>query len=379
MQAIEILDSDLIPFVEMIFKAKKTPHIKGRPGSGKSKQIEAYARRMNKKYADDGGYGFFVLDLSKANIADFNGFLMPEKETVIDHAGNPVEIMAGKYTMPFFCYDLFTGRPIQSFKRGCIVLEEWAQGEGEVKRACAPLIYDRRIGLWQFPDFDVIMLGNTGKDRSGETKEYDFIINRTVEVTLKPTLANFLVVATELGMTPITMAFAKRNEMDLFYGEKPKEQGPHLTQRSLHALDDIIKVAMADRSLDDPLISIAASATIGFGHGQIYMALIKARNEIPTISEVLANPLGCRIPEKLDMLTFLVFDLASKAKRENMPQLAQYINRLSTDMGASFFNAVTQRDEQLVFTREFSQFSQKNITLMSAAALRKATMQRGAA
>src|SRR4029077_4384809 len=281
--------------------------------SGKSKQIEAYAHRMNEKYKDDGGYGFFLLDLSKANIADFNGFLMPEKETVIDHAGNPVEIMAGKYTMPFFCYDLFTGRPIQSFKRGIIVLEEWAQGEGEVKRACAPLIYDRRIGLWQFPDFDVVMLGNTGKDRSGETREYDFIINRTVEVTLRPTLANFLVVATELGMTPITMAFAKRNETDLFYGDKPKEQGPFLTQRSLHALDDIIKAAIADgRSLDDPLLDVAAAATIGFGMGQVYMAFVKARAEIPTVSEVVRDPAGCRIPEKLDMLTFLVFDLATK-------------------------------------------------------------------
>jgi len=379
MQTIEVLDSDLVPFIELIFKAKKTPHIKGRPGSGKSKQIEAYARKMNEKYAAEGGYGFFLLDMSKANVADILGFLMPEDQTIIDANGNSVVIKAGRYTYPYWAYDLFTGRPAHTYKYGVIVLEEWAQGDPEVKRTSAPLIYDRRVGLYHFPDFDVIMLGNTGKDRSGETREYDFIINRTVQATLKPTLANFLVVAQELGMTPLTMAFAKRNEQDLFYGETPKEQGPHLTQRSLHALDDIIKAAMAEgRDLDDPLVSVAAAGAVGFAAAQIYMAFVKARHEIPTISEVLRNPTGCRIPDKLDVLTFLVFDLAAKTTKDNITAIAQYVARLSTDMGVSYFNAATARDEGLIFTREFSQFSQKNITLMSAAALRKATMQRAA-
>jgi hypothetical protein len=369
----KILDTAFHDYIGLVFAAKRTPFVKGPPGSGKSAMTEAYALHRNMVFAEEGGYGYFEIDMSKANIADWQGFLMPEKQVITDHAGKSVEIMAGRYTYPYWAYDKFTGRPIHSFRYGVIVFEEWAQGDPEVKRAAASMIYGRRMGLFHFPDFDCILLGNRDIDRAGATKEYDHIINRLGIAEMTPTLTNFLVVSAELGMTPITQAFAARNETDLFSITPPKEQGPWLTQRSLHAADDIIKAALAQgRSLDDPVLLTAITGHIGLASATKYMAFVRARSEIPTVREVITDPMGCRIPGALDVLTFLVYDLASKTDRQNIGAIVAYIRRLPEGLHVTYFDAVTRRDKTMVSTAEFSAFVRNNLTLMSAVALRNA-------
>jgi hypothetical protein len=362
MKLMKILDYDLESFLNLIFRAKRTPYIKGPPGSGKTQKLKRYAREQGPDY------GYFEIDMSKANIADWGGFLMPEKETIVDADGQPVEIMAGKYTYPDWAYDKFTGRPLHSFKRGCIVFEEWAQGDVEVKKAASPMLLGRELGRWSFPEFDCCLLGNRDSDRAGATKEYDHIINRLTIVEMQPTLKNFLVVASELGMTPITMAFAARRTDQVFNAGIPKEQGPYLTQRSLHALDDIIKSALAEgRDLEDPLLLTAAVGTIGMGDSSDYMAFVKARHEIPTVSQVVADPHHCPVPARLDLVTFLIYDLASKVDRSNIAEIAAYIMRLQSDMSSTFFDAATRRDPTLVSTKEFITYAKANLGLMSAA------------
>jgi hypothetical protein len=364
---VKVRDADLAAFLALVFAAGKTPKIKGPPGIGKSKGVEQYA----KDQGDD--YGYFEIDMSKANIGDFQGFLMPREETMLDADGNSMSYMAGRYTYPYWAYDKFSGRPLHMFKRGVVVFEEWGQGDPEVKRASAPMIYERRLGLYHFPGFDCVMLSNRPEDRSGTTKEYDFIINRTTEVTLQPTLDHFLMIGTKLGFTPLTMAFAARNEAKLFTDpEVPKSQGPWMTQRSLHAADDLIKTALSKgMPLESPLLLVAMAGTIGFGNANAYMEFVKCRTEIPTLSKIVADPMSTPVPTRLDLLTFLVFDIAAKATHANIGALATYVKRMSDGMGVMFFNAVTRRDPTMVSTAEFSSFAKDNLTLLSAVAMRR--------
>ena len=371
----KLLAEDVPAFFDMCFAGKAPVKLNSKPGSGKSKQAKAYARRMNKKYAHDGGYGFFVLDMSKANLADIMGYLMPEKETRTDHNGVTTEVLTGKYTYPFFLYDEDTGRPASEFKRGMIVLEEWGQGGREEKKACAPIILDRRLGLWTFPDFDIVILSNRPEDRSGVTPEFDFLINRWVEADLVPTLNGFLIVGQELGMTMLTLAFAKRvgDKLGLFEDGVPEKQGPWLTQRSLHKFDDIIQ-ANASRGIDidHPLMLVAASGAMGDEAAHAYIAFAAARSKLPAIREIVADPHGCRIPDDLDVMMFLVFDLASKVDHSNVDEISTYVKRLPADMATTFFFTATRRDDTLVGTKHFSSFAIQNQALLSAVAMRGA-------
>jgi hypothetical protein len=364
-----VLAEDFHELLDLLEAADAPLKVASEPGAGKSKMVEAWALTKN-----DAGepFGLFVLDMSKANLADLQGYLMPETVDDVDADGRPVKVMAGKYTYPHFLYDWFTGKPAYQFKRGAIVFEEWGQGDPEVKRASASIINDRRLGQHRFDNFHVILLSNRAADRSGVTKEYDFLINRWVEVELTATLNGFLVAADKLGMTPMTMAFAARNEALLFQGAVPKAQGPWLTQRSLHKLDSIIKAAFArGMALDHPLVLTAASGAVGDGAAHSYMAFVKARSKIPTVSAIVAHPDTTPVPEELDVAMFLVFDLASKTKRDNLKPIVSYIKRMPSDFAVTYFHAVTRRDKSLVSTTEFSQFALDNLSLLTAVAGRK--------
>lgn len=367
-----VLAEDLFAFLDLCTDAGAPVKLESEPGAGKSKMIEAWARLNNSVASPEGPYGMFVCDMSKANLADLMGYLMPEKEKHVGADGQPIEIMAGKYTYPHFLYDWFTGRPAFEFKRGVIVLEEWGQGDGEVKRASASIINDRRLGQWRFDKFDIVILSNRPEDRSGVTKEYDFLINRWVEARLVPTLKGFLEVSHKLGMTPLTQAFAARNEKMLFNAAVPEKQGPWLTQRSLHKLDDIMQAADRNKvPIDSPLVLAAAGGAVGDGAAHVYMAFTKARAKIPTISAIVANPDSAPVPDELDVMMFLVFDLAAKTKRENFKQIVTYVKRLPSDMGVTYFHAATARDKSLVSTAEFTEFAIQNLTLLTAVAGRK--------
>ena len=85
----KILAENFHEFMKMCFAAGATVKAESEPGAGKSKKVEAYARAMNEKYKDDGGYGLFVFDMSKANIADLIGYLMPARRPTSTPTATP--------------------------------------------------------------------------------------------------------------------------------------------------------------------------------------------------------------------------------------------------------------------------------------------------
>jgi len=364
---------ELFTYLDLLVAARRPIKLDSEPGAGKSKMLEAYCRARDResRKAGRGGYGMFVLDMSKANIADIQGYMMPKDETGVLPDGTPIELTSGKFTYPYFLYDQFTGRPAYEFNEGMIILEEWGQGGREEKRACAPIINDRRLGRWHFPHLDVCILSNRPEDRSGVTPEFDFLINRWTEATLQPTLKGFLEVSAVLGMTALTQAFAKRNEVLLFTGKVPEKQGPWMTQRSLHGLDDIFKEALAQGvPLDSGVMLTAAAGTVGEGPAKQYIAFMKHRSRVPTVSKVVADPIGCEIPGELDALTFLIFDLASKTTIANIGALTTYVKRMPADLAVTYFHAATSRDEDLVSTPEFGAFARSNQAVLTAIAMR---------
>ena len=150
----------------------------------------------------------------------------------------------------------------------------------------------------------------------------------------------------------------------------PEKQGPWLTQRSLHKFDNVVR-ANPHLDITDPLLQVVAAGTIGKGASAIYMAFADARSKIPTVSAIMSDPRGAPVPDEMDVLMFLVFDLASKTTRVNITPIATYIKRLSSGMQVTYFNACTQRDATLVSTQEFSAFAVENITLLSVVAARR--------
>jgi hypothetical protein len=368
----KILAEDMHDLMDVVFAGGVALKLSSEPGAGKSKQAESYAAIKNRMWQDDGGYGCFVYDMSTGNVADFIGYLMPQTVTDTDVNGMSQEVLAAKYTYPNWAYDITTKKPLYKFKRGLIILEEWGQADPELKRACAPLINDGRVWLWRFEGFDILILSNRDIDRSGVTREYDFLINRWCEAELKATLNGFLVAGAQLGMTPLTLAFASRNTDMLFQAAVPEKQGSWLTQRSLHKFDNIIRAnAARGVTLESDLMKVAAEGLLGKAAASAYLTFAVARTKVPTVASIVADPAGAPIPHELDVLMFLVFDLASKTTRANIGPIFTYVKRMSSAMQVTYFESASRRDDDLVMTSEFTDFAISNLTLISAAAARR--------
>ena len=176
---------------------------------------------------------------------------------------------------------------------------------------------------------DVLLLSNRPEDRSGVSKDFDFLINRRNQLTLHADVDAWLIWAHANGVTPMSMAFAKRNTDKVFSNKAPEKQGPWLTPRSLKSADDFLKEALAaGEKLDDPLIAQNLGGIIGQGYTHVYIAFAKVREHLPSYADIIAKPSDTRVPSEPDQMMFLAFDLASKCDRSNIKPIVTYIKRM---------------------------------------------------
>lgn len=346
------------------FEANLPVMLKGASGIGKTEISLAYAEAQGEDY------GIFELNAATANLPDVIGVLMPHEEVHVDAEGNERRITCGRYAYPYFMRDKRTGRPAFTFSRGLVVIEEYGQATPDVKRGLASVIWEKRVGEHRFPaKTDILLLSNRAEDRSGVSKDFDFLINRRNELEVRADLNGWLVWAHGEGISNTALAFASRNEDKVFANKAPEKQGPWLTPRSLVSIDRFVEKALkAGHKLDDPFIRENISGLGGEGNAHVYIAFAKIRDQLPSITAILADPSGCKVPEEPDQAMFLVFDLASKVTRENIKKVVEYMRRMPDDFAIAFYRSAMRRDESLRSTKEFGDWAVDNTALLSAVA-----------
>ena len=362
MQAITPLDyHEAQQAIDLLFKSRASVLLKSGPGQGKTSLIRDYAEKRGPDY------GLFELNCALSNQPDYAGWFHMVKEIYTDFDGNERAINAGRYSFPSFLFDKRTGRPIFQYKAGVIVFEEYGQADPDLKRALGQCFLEKRIGLFQCDEaFDVIALSNRDTDRSGVTKDYDFLINRRAELNYQLSLDAFNLYGHRKQFTPMTMAFASVPHHEVFTAVMPKDQGPWLTPRSLEMLDNLMKVvATAKMRIDDPLVRTMAAAEVGAGAAHQYVAFAALRSEIPSVADIIRDPKKTKLPSSIDQRMFLVFLMADSATKGNVKPLVEYLNRMPADMAVTFYKNALARDKTLINVREFGDFCVANKTLLA--------------
>lgn len=334
----------------------------GASGIGKTEVAEQYAASQGPDY------GMFELNLALASLPDLIGLQRFVSETHVDAYGVERTIESARFAWPYFLRDKRDGRPAFCFKRGVIVIEEYGQGEASCKRATGQLIQHRRAGEHQAPPgCDVLLLSNRAEDRSGVSKDFDFLINRRNQIELRADLDGWLIWAHEAGMMNMTMAYAARNQEHVFANKAPEKQGPWMTPRSLASANAMLAEAFKSRySLDDPFVRTNLAGIISDGHAHGFIAFAKIRDQLPSFQSILNDPAGANMPSEMDQKMFLAFDLASRAKRENMKAIVTYMKRMPKDFAIAFYRSSIQRDPTLRSTKEFGDWAVDNVALMTA-------------
>lgn len=342
--------------IDITFKSRKTFKLLGGSGIGKSEIAEQHAKAEQAK----GDYFFSTLNAATANLAQVMGFMIP-----IDATVNGKTFKRGTFTYPYYFIDDATMRPAFTFERGLIRIEEWGQASGEVKRALATLVHERRMGEHILPSgFDIIILSNRPEDRSGVGKEFDFLINRWNQQTLEPSKDPWIEYAIDNDISETSMAFAVQHAGAVFHGEVPKEQGPWCTPRSLVAADRFMTAALAGGwSVDDPLMTENLAGIIGEGVVSDYMSFIRLRHKLPRFEDIVARPDTAMMPSDMSALYLTVYALSQNVDQKTLRPVITYMKRAPAEFAITFIKAAVRKSPVIVNTKEYSEWVRGNVAL----------------
>ena len=321
-------------------------------GRGKSQTIRRCCTQMSQLDGEEWGYA--DLFLATQTPPDLLGYQFKGEVT---YDGKTYSITDP--TMPSW-FITESGLPVFAYKRGILHLEEFGQGQTDVKAAAAELMLNKRIGKWRLPDgWVVVASSNRTSDRSGVTKSLDFVINRRLELHIEDDAKGWINHALTIGVMPLTIAFAEQNPHILFAPPKEK-QGPRCTPRSLVMADTLLQ---AHKKLNDGVLPVDdlaiedVAGLIGDAEAAQYFAFVRLELELPRFETICANPLTTPVPDRIDAMMLTCYNLAARVDDKTADAVFTYVQRLPEDFGIVFAKAAVTRNFKLLNTPAFKKYN----------------------
>lgn len=342
------------------FDAGISVELIGPPGLGKSDMTKHLIKVLSER--DNEEWGHAEMFLATQTPPDLMGYMMPETK---EFDGKPVRVSS--WTMPGWM-QCKNGKPVTAYRRGILVLEEYGQGEADVKRASAELLLNHCLGPWKLPEgWAVVAISNRASDRSGVTKSFDFTINRRAELHIYPDVNSWESWANANNVSPTTITFAKQNVEIVFNGNVPDKQGPWCTPRSLVMADKVLRRLSTTGSVpDNPQALRAVTSLIGEAAARQYFVFLRLEEEMPKIEKIIDDPTGVKTPDKVDAQMLVTYHLAHNAAMDRMEPFVKYIKRMGDEFAVTFLKAAVARQKDLARSPVLLQWCKENSALMAA-------------
>ncbi len=340
--------------------------LKSSPGRGKSEFVRDLRAKLSKR--DGIEWGMATCFLATMTPSDLMGYMVPTK---LENGS-----LASVFTIPPWMMTSPTpefpkGQHINEFKRGIVFLDEFGQGDGDTKKAAAELFLNRQIGPHRLHDGIAVIAASNGKgDRSGVTKDFDFVINRRMELEITDDLQSWIDWATHANVMPLSIAFAQQNPQIVFSAGVPDKQGPWTTPRSLVMADRLLQQKAKRNNEEiptDPATVEALNGIMGAGAAQ-YFAFVKLELEMPKYEEIIKAPTKCRVPTKPDAQMLVAYNLAHRVQMKDAGAVVEYMERMPKEFAVTFATTACKKQPALVNTPAFSAWAKQNSSLMAAIA-----------
>lgn len=343
---------DLNRVLPSILDAGISVELQSAPGRGKSEFIRDFVNERE-------GWGFATMFLATMTPSDLLGFLH-----FTERNGKKVS----EFSEPAWLTTV-EGKSVRDYARGILFLDEFGQGEADVKRASAELLLNRQLGPHKLPDgWSVIAASNRSSDRSGVTKSFDFVINRRVEVHISDDLESWEQWAIKNEIGPEFLTFANQNPHIVFADGVPAQQGPWCTPRSLVMVANLLG-NMRDSSGRlpvDPTAVELSGGLIGQGAAAQLFATIRLGLEMPPIEQIIADPEGVKVPEKPDARMLVAYNLAARIDKSNAKSIITYVERMPKEFAVTFAKSAIGRDRTLVNAPAFVDWAGRNSSLITS-------------
>ena len=367
--------------IEAYFAAGLTVELRSSPGMGKSQWVRQLRAHLSQKYGFEWGLG--IAFLGTYTPIDLMGYMIPAKRMIELPDGSKVETLVSEFTQPLWLFSE-DGRPLNSFKKAILFLDEYGQGEPDVKKTAADLRLNGQIGPHKLgKHVHIICASNRSQDRSGVTKSFDFEINRVAYIDLEADFTSWEDWASTNGIPPIFKLFAKKHTEVVFSGSVPKNQGPWCTPRSLvaairflmerdHMLRTSGRTHAGNYGMDDPdeaaKIQHMLTGIIGEEAARTLCGYLRLRHETPDFEQIVADPEGCFVPAKADAKMLTAYECAHFVDKKTMGATCAYMKRFPAEFHITFAKAAIKRNSTFIADDNMVEFVKGNTALMNAIA-----------
>ena len=300
--------------------SRRTLHIIGPPGNGKSSLVAQFAAELNRP---------LVLFRTSTKLPeDAGGYMAPDNARGVVNA------------LPLAALS-------QICDTGCVFfIDEAINGSLAVRAGLLQLMDERRIGDRALhPDTVVVLASNPENQSTGGTAQSLPEINRQVIVHLEADLESFKAWLGDMADKAASQTWADfardvRITLDsapnLWTAEPP--EGAEISgegwasSRAWHiAIDTCAALIDAGCKPDGAEISAALCGVLGSSVGTAYRAILKLRGKLPSASQITADPKGARMPDGIDAEAASLAVIAQVARKA--PNAAWvYASRLSGEM-----------------------------------------------
>lgn len=231
-----------------------------------------------------------------------------------------------------------------------LFLDEINSAEPSTAAVAYQLVNDRRVGEHELMNNVVIIAaGNREQDRGVVNKFPAPLANRFTHAELIPDVKAWSAWAAKAGVSPVLIGFLNfRSELlHTFDPEKPEKV--FATPRTWKFVADDFSDELMPADVKGPAIS----GSVGEAPGIELMAFAEIMNELRPIEEIIANPMGVPISDRLDLQWAMATHVAGNMDKDNAAPLHQFLTRLEAEMVVMAWTMALQRDDSITDSDAF--------------------------
>lgn len=309
--------------------------IKGAPGIGKSDIVEQCSSKLG-----------YELIISHPVVAD-----------PTDYKGLPFAVDGKAMFLPFGDLE----RLLDAKKPVIYFLDDLGQATPAVQSAVMQLLLARQINGHKIsPEVRFIAATNRRSDRAN------------VSGILEPVKSRFASIVELEVNVPDWVEWAWKNSMPFelisFIQFRPELLSNFVPSRDIENSPSPRTVAFVGKMLNAGLPSAiqfeAISGAVGQAFAQEYIAFVKCYMQLPTVSEIVANPTGTRLPDSISARYAITGALTNGLDKDNIAPILTYLKRLGNELTVATLKNAAIKKPEITSTQAFIQWASQNFDML---------------
>ena len=331
-----------------------TPIIQSEAGCGKTSLLKTIEKKLGDKY------DYIYVDCPVKDMSDI-AMTIPNHETK---------------TLESYVGSLFK---LDNDKPKVILLDEFMKAPKLLQVIFTRLMLERTVGDTPLPEGSIVFgTSNNQADGLGDTM-MAHAGNRVCIVEMqKPEVEDWLVWATENGVSPLIRAFVHTFPRCLAsYRDEGQEDNPYIFNPKKPVLSFVsprslekASVIVSNRDkLGDNATMVALAGTTGQSASADMSAFLRLEKELPTFDDILKEPESTQVPESISAQLMLMFQAVDKIKQQSdLTAFMKYISRIkSSEIQAIFFTMMMRNTKSVKIARgnkEIADWAVENFNIM---------------